>query len=237
MFELDTIEKAEIEDADLATVEFTNDGEGKGTIKVTAGDHYGVSTVTVTTKGGATAELKVRVHFDDMTNPASPLHYDAVYWGADNGITTGWDDNTFRPMNNVNRAAAVTFLWRVAGSPEPTKEATFSDMPDNEEFCKAISWAQENGITTGWEEDNTFRPWDTCKRAAIITFIWRYAGKPQAAKSATFDDMPDNADFVAAINWGVSEGIVHGWEEDNTFRPWDTCKRHAMLQFLYAFAN
>ena len=236
MFELDEIAKAEIEDADLATVEFTNDGEGKGTIKVTAGDHYGLSTVTVTTKGGATAELKVRVHFDDMTNPASPLHYDAVYWAADNGITTGWDDNTFRPMNNVNRAAAVTFLWRVAGMPEPTKMATFSDMTGNEEFDKAISWAQENGITTGWD-DNTFRPWDTCKRAAIITFIWRYAGKPQATKSATFDDMPDNADFVAAINWGVSEDIVHGWEEDNTFRPWDTCKRHAMLQFLYAFAN
>ena len=237
LMKYDTIVSAEIEDKDLATVEFTNDAQGTGTIKVTAGDHYGLTTVTVTTKGGATAELKVRVHFDDMPYPSKNLHYDAVYWAADNGITTGWADNTFRPMNTVHRAAAVAFLWRIAGCPEPKSQATFVDMPANEDFRKAISWASENGIVTGWKEDNTFRPFENCNRAAIITFIWRYAGKPQATGQATFDDMPSNPEFAQAINWGVSEGIVHGWEEDNTYRPWDTSKRHAMLQFLYAYEN
>ncbi|MBQ6489952.1 MAG: S-layer homology domain-containing protein [Solobacterium sp.] len=55
----------------------------------------------------------------------------------------------------------VTFLWRLSGRPEPSKMAEFKDMTGNVDFDKAISWAAENNITTGWA-DNTFRPWNTC---------------------------------------------------------------------------
>lgn len=56
-----------------------------------------------------------------------------------------------------------TFLWRYVGSPEPTSMAKFKDMTGNDDFNKAISWAAENGITTGWD-DETFRPWNQCLR-------------------------------------------------------------------------
>ena len=97
----------------------------------------------------------------------------AISWAAEQEITTGWDDNTFRPWNTCNRAAIVTFLWRYAGKPEPGSMATFKDMTDNEDFNNAISWAAENGITTGWA-DNTFRPWNTCNRLAVASFLYRY---------------------------------------------------------------
>ncbi len=97
----------------------------------------------------------------------------AISWAAEQEITTGWDDNTFRPWNTCNRAAIVTFLWRYAGKPDPKTMATFKDMTDNEDFNNAISWAAENGITTGWA-DNTFRPWNTCNRLAVASFLYRY---------------------------------------------------------------
>ena len=179
-------------------------------------------------------KIVVRNLFSDVANPEE-FYFEPVYWAVDNGITTGWDDNTFRPMNDVNRAAVVTFIWRMAGKPEPKKAASFKDMTGNEEFDKAISWAAENEITTGWA-DNTFRPWDTCKRAAIVTFIWRYAGKPEAKSAASFKDMTGNEEFDKAISWAAENGITTGWEEDNTFRPWNTCKRLAMVSFLQRYA-
>ena len=105
-----------------------------------------------------------------------------------------------------------------------------------EEFDKAISWAAEKGITTGWK-DNTFRPWDTCKRAAIVTFIWRYAGKPAAGAAASFTDMTGNEEFDKAISWAAEKGITTGYEEDNTFRPYITCKRLAVVSFLQRYAS
>ena len=51
-------------------------------------------------------------------------------------------------------------------------------MPDNADFRSAILWAAEQGITTGWDEPDgthTFRPWATCNRASIVTFLERYA--------------------------------------------------------------
>ncbi|MBP3898427.1 MAG: S-layer homology domain-containing protein [Mogibacterium sp.] len=179
--------------------------------------------------------ILVRKLFDDVTNP-DDFYFEPIYWAVDNNITTGWDDNTFRPMNDVNRAAVVTFLWRMAGKPEPTKEASFKDMTGNEEFDKAISWAAEEGITTGWS-DNTFRPWDTCKRAAIVTFIWRYANKPEPSTTASFTDMTGNEEFDKAISWAAEKGITTGYEEDNTFRPYITCKRLAIVSFLQRYAT
>ncbi|MBQ1515910.1 MAG: S-layer homology domain-containing protein, partial [Lachnospiraceae bacterium] len=156
---------------------------------------------------------------------------------TDNGVIAGWSDGTFRPNNICNRASVVTFLWRMAGCPEPGTMASFDDMPEdteaNSDFRNAISWAVEEGITTGWA-DNTFRPWNTCNRAAIVTFLWRFAGKPKAGTLAEFSDMTDNPDFNQAISWASEQGITTGWA-DNTFRPWNNCLRLAVASFLYRY--
>ena len=170
--------------------------------------------------------------FKDVKDPAV-LYYDAVYWAAGEGIVSGWADSTFRPNNECNRAAVVTFLWRMAGMPEPKSEAAFSDMTGNKEFNTAISWAAENGIVQGWD-DNTFRPWNTCNRAAIVTFLWRYAGSSSVDTNADFQDMTGNSEFDQAISWAAANGITTGWD-DGTFRPWDTCKRLAIVSFLYRY--
>ncbi len=176
-----------------------------------------------------------RVQFKDVTDP-SLFYYDPIYAMVDKGVIGGYKDGTFKPDSNCNRAAVVTFLWRLAGKPEPEEMATFSDMPtENEEFCKAISWAAEQEITTGYS-DGTFHPWATCNRAAIVTFLWRYADKPEPSKMADFKDMTTNDDFNNAISWAAENGITTGWD-DNTFRPWNTCNRLAVASFLNRYAG
>ncbi len=165
----------------------------------------------------------------------SLFYYEYINRMADKGVVGGYADGSFRPMNNCNRAAVVTFLWRLAGRPEPWDMATFDDMTDNDEFNKAISWAAEEGITTGYD-DNTFRPWNTCNRAAIVTFLWRYAGEPYPQSMATFKDMTGNTEFDLAISWAAENEITTGWD-DNTFRPWNTCNRLAVVSFLCRYED
>ena len=198
---------------------------------------HGTTTVTVTLKSGLTANIKVTVDrklFSDVTDPTA-FYYEPIYWAVDEGITTGYSDNTFRPNNNCNRAAVVTFLWRLAGKPAPSKTASFKDMTGNADFDTAISWASEKGITTGYS-DNTFRPWATCNRAAIVTFLWRYAGKPAPTVTASFKDLTGNSDFDTAISWAAENNITTGYT-DNTFRPWNQCLRLAIVSFLYRYAH
>ena len=49
---------------------------------------------------------------------------------------------------------------------------TFTDMPSSPEFVESITWAVENGITTG-VGGGLFAPNSTCTRGQIATFLWR----------------------------------------------------------------
>ena len=93
--------------------------------------------------------LSVRsLAFTDVADP-NAFYYDAVIWASGEGITAGYEDGTFRPMNGCNRAAVVTFLWRLGGCPEAQTAAQYTDMPEDPEFVSAISWAAEEGIKIG----------------------------------------------------------------------------------------
>ena len=50
--------------------------------------------------------------FSDV--PTGEFYSDAVAWAAENGITTGYGDGTFRPDQPVTRGEMATFLLRLA---------------------------------------------------------------------------------------------------------------------------
>ena len=110
--------------------------------------------------------------FKDVTN-TSIYYYKAVLWAAEQGITTGYSDGTFRPNDECIRSQIVTFLWRANGSPDPENTNNpFTDVPNGKFYTKAVLWAAENGITTGYS-DGTFRPDDACTRGHVVTFLYR----------------------------------------------------------------
>ena len=98
--------------------------------------------------------------------------YKAVLWAVENGITTGKTPTTFDPWGPCTRGQVVTFLWRAAGKPMPSTTANFKDVKPSDYFYYAVSWAVEEGITTG-TTPTTFNPWGTCMRAQVVTFLYR----------------------------------------------------------------
>lgn len=177
--------------------------------------------------------------FSDVTDPTHP-YYNPIYWASGKGITTGFSNGTFRPYTNCTRGQVVTFLWRLAGKPNPSSstKVQFSDMVSSSHpYYKAIRWAVQKGITTGFN-DGTFRPFDNCSRGQIVTFIYRYAGRPSVSgKSAGFKDMVSRSHpFYNAITWASSKSITTGFS-NNTFGPAQQCTRGQVVTFLYRYSN
>ena len=86
--------------------------------------------------------------------------YDSVKWAVNKGVTTGTSSTTFSPYNPCKRAEIVTFLWRAAGSPEPTTTRNpFRDVNavTHSSYYKAILWASQKGIAAG-TSTTTFSP-------------------------------------------------------------------------------
>lgn len=114
-------------------------------------------------------------HFTDVK--AGAYYEDAVKWAVDKAVTSGKTVTTFAPNESCTRAQAVTFLWRAAGSPEPTaSEMTFTDVKAGSYYYNAVLWAVENGVTTG-ASATTFDPAGDCTRGQIVTFLYRCLSK------------------------------------------------------------
>ena len=109
--------------------------------------------------------------FTDVTEAS--YAYKAILWAVENGITTGTSATTFGLQDVCTREQIATFLWRAAGKPEPvTTENSFTDVTETNFGYKAILWAAENGITTGYG-NGLFGLNDTCTRGQIVTFLYR----------------------------------------------------------------
>ena len=170
--------------------------------------------------------------FDDVKDE-SQYYYAPVYWAVDREITTGATPTTFSPGAGCTRAQVVTFLWRAAGKPEPTKaDNPFSDVTPDAYYYKAVLWAVEKGITTGTSA-TTFRPDQTCTRGQIVTFLWRAKGQPEPGTAANpFSDVPSSQYYYKAVLWAVEKDVTKGTSADK-FSPDYTCTRGQIVTFLY----
>ena len=164
--------------------------------------------------------------------PEGSYYEEAVDWAVEKGITTGTGNNYFTPDGICTRAQAVTFLWRVAGSPTPKTEAMpFEDVLDGSYYYEAVLWAVENGITVGTSA-TTFSPELTCSRAHIVTFLWRAANSPSVKMDNPFTDVAGDAYYNDAVLWAVKHKITAGTTL-STFSPDEGCTRAQIVTFLY----
>lgn len=168
--------------------------------------------------------------FDDVGR--SHPFADEISWMIDREITGGFNDGTFRPTQAVTRQAAAAFLYRLAGEPEVTTQAGFSDVPTNHPFHDEIAWMVAEGITQGFN-DNTFRPTQAVSRQAAAAFLYRQAGEPTVSIVDTPQtDVPEGHPFFDAITWMVENSYASGFD-DGTFRPTNPVTRQAMSAFLF----
>lgn len=191
---------------------------------------------------------------DDPDDPGTPDilftdvnkntdHYEDIIWLAENGISAGYPDGSFRPMGTVVRQDMAAFLYRLAGSPAYTPTAQdkkrFSDVTVNTPHAKEIWWLASESISSGYN-DGTFRPMAPVYRQDMSAFLHRlcnqFGNGIEAPSKVSFPDVNSKTPHAEDIEWLASVGISMGYP-DGTFRPMVPVYRQDMAAFLHRLYN
>jgi hypothetical protein len=92
-----------------------------------------------------------------------------------------------------------------------------------------------SGITTGYTND-LFGPREPALRSHFATFLWRYAGRPEAPAESGFVDVSPAAWYAQPVSWMVGHRLTHG-VNDNEFGPNIILTRAQAITFLWRLAG
>ena len=177
--------------------------------------------------------------FTDVST--SDWFYSAVKFVYENGLMDGVAGNLFAPNATLNRAMAVTILYRLEGSPAVTTDAGFNDVAAGTWYTDAVNWAAANNIVNG-VEGNNFDPTGSLTREQMATVLYRYAQYKGADVSASGDiggfvDSANVSSWAAdAVKWAVGSGLVNG-VEGNALAPQGTSTRAQAATVLMRFVG
>ena len=257
-----------VKDAENGTVTCYAHGAAKDavvTLRVKADVGYQLDKLTVTDANGNTrAVTKVDEKTYTFVMPACAVTVEAVFapitsglpftdvntgdwfYGAvkfvyENGLMDGVGNNLFAPNATLNRAMAVTILYRLEGSPAVTTDAGFNDVAAGTWYTDAVNWAAANNIVNG-VEGNNFDPTGSLTREQMATVLYRYAQYKGADVSASGDlsgfvDSANVSSWAAdAVKWAVGSGLVNG-VEGNALAPQGTSTRAQAATVLMRFVG
>lgn len=177
--------------------------------------------------------------FDDVKE--KDWFREAVQFVYDNDLMNGVGETTFNPYADTTRGMIVTILWRLEGSPEATSPAAFTDVADGNYYTKAVAWAVENGVVTGYS-DEIFAPDRNISRQEMAAILYRYAGIKKydvAGRSeiAGFADVNEVHSYATeALQWSVNAALVQG-RGNNNLAPTDGANRAEAATLLMRFVN
>lgn len=123
---------------------------------------------------------------EGLDNPFTDVPADSYYcapilWAHSKHIANGYQDETFRPENQLTREQLATFLHRYANNMgfDTNNYADldkYSDAKSVSEFAReSMCWAVGEGIIKGVTE-TTLCPTKSATRAEVATMVMRFAG-------------------------------------------------------------
>lgn len=230
---------------DGKSVAFTYDAaKGTLTAALTVGD-TNAHRVTVTARdasgniGRASCDIAATSGTSQFSDTAGYWAGTYVDWLKTAGITTGFEDGTFRPNTSITRQQFAVMLYRYLGL-DGTQYASvslpFADNSGIGEYAQtAIKTLYSMGILNGSEENGKiyFHPAASLTRAQAATMIGRTQQRGYAAAELSFTDaasIPAYASYY--IRTMVAQKVISGYE-DGAFRPNKSITRGQMAKILY----
>ncbi len=179
-------------------------------------------------------------HFTDIS--ANNWYFADVNWCYQNKLMNGTSENIFSAEQPMTRAMLVTVLYRLADQPKVLTQNLFNDVGASDYYNKAVNWAVQNGIITGYNSD-VFGADDNVTRQQIATIMYRYskaAGLPIANlndKSANYNDAKQISDYAKdGLNYCIQQGIMTG-RPGNLLDPQNKATRAEVATMLRRFAK
>ena len=140
-----------------------------------------------------------------------------VAYALKNSLIANDASGYFLPNDAASREVTVNALWRLAGRSEVTVTEKFTDVPATAANAKAIYWADETGIASGYG-NGTFAPADALNREQMVTLLWRYAkykgydvSVGESTNILSYNDAFEISEYaIPAMQWACGAGLVTG---------------------------
>lgn len=172
--------------------------------------------------------------------PTDAWYADAVDYVRSKGLMVGVEEGKFAPMMTTTRAQLVTTLWRLAGEPEATHSANFSDVSNTAYYTDAVAWAAEEGIAAGFG-DGKFHPNDALSREQLAAFLMKFADASGLDTDAR-ENLSDYKDVKKSdwsydpLSWAKAEGLLGGTTA-TTMQPKATANRAQLAAVLQRYCT
>ena len=82
-----------------------------------------------------------------------------------------------------------------------------------------------------------FSPYEILPRAQFATILHRIEGKPAAAYTNRFPDVPDGQFYSTAVLWAAEAEVVTGYTDSGYFGTNDPITREQMVTMMYRYAD
>lgn len=154
------------------------------------------------------------VIFSDMD--ANNPFYDAVDFVQSHGLVDGYEDNTYKPDNPINRAEFVKILIDATSAENKTSgcvpNKNFSDVSSDDWFSLYVCEALNSGIVGGYS-DNTFKPGNSInftEASKIIVNAFGYETSTEEIWYQPFIEKLEEFNAIPTSICSVSKNITRG---------------------------
>ncbi|MDE7260590.1 MAG: WG repeat-containing protein [Oscillospiraceae bacterium] len=105
---------------------------------------------------------------------------------------------------------------------------TFSDVPLDAYYARAVTWATDSDIVTG-TGGGQFSPERACTTGEILMSLWRAAGRPEPQIENPFVDVSPSHYYYQAALWAYENGLAEG----EIFAAANPCTRAMVVTYLW----
>jgi hypothetical protein len=174
--------------------------------------------------------------FEDI--PEDHEHYEAIQWIEARSIIQGYEDGTFLPINEVNRAEALKII--LLGSeievPELTgeEEVLYSDVALEDWFAPYVYMATELEIVEGYD-DGSFKPAQTVNLAETLKMIALAREiEPEEPETDPYEDVATEDWFAPYVSYCKERNFVQA-HVDGYLHPELAVNRGDLAEIIYRF--
>lgn len=112
--------------------------------------------------------------------------------------------------------------------------SSYTDVSDGAQYADAVEYVTEHGLMDA-AADGTFAPDESAPRSIVAEALWRVAGRPQAAKTATFPDVGADDGNRGAIDWAAEAGVMITGMPGSLFAPRANISRAMVAAILMRY--
>lgn len=193
------------------------------------------------------ATVKTQKPFDDIDIGSS--YYVQLKYLKDHKLINGYEDNTFRPKNTINRAEAAMAIDKVLLNFEIPKDSTkqiaevnYKDLPKDHWAHPSIEKLTTLGIVKGYTKENNtiqiFQPEKTINLAEAVKMVMsiemikdKNLGLPTSMKSS-FKDVEGTEWFAPYIELAQQKTLLT-YSTKQRIYPDDDMTRGEFMDLLY----